>query len=238
MLEVFSTLLSTTVLNTWSQSIPQQIVPVFLGSNDALFPAIMTAIRPIAVVGILFKLYAMVPEFSDLEKIAENLNRLFWMSIITLVIINANTAKYLAIFQWAMIGGINEQIAFNIDAIKNTSVLMQNYQGDIQAMAKIQDKAKLCQQITAINADGTPNPAMAICQTELQTQINIASTDGTIKQQSILDKLLTVGTAIGTGDINKIVGAVGDTAANFLSGFASPLISVIFSAWRSAIESI
>ncbi len=238
MFEVFPTLLSTIVLKTWSQSPLQQIVPVFLGSNDALFPAIMTAIRPIAVVGIFFKLYAMVPEFPDLEKIAENLNRLFWMSIITLVIVNANAAKYLAIFQWAMIGGINEQIAYNIEQVTNTSILMQRYEGDIQAMSKIQNKAKICQQITAINADGTPNPAMAQCQAELQTQINTARTDGSIKQQNILDKLLNVGTAISTGDINKIVGAVGDTAGNFLSGFASPLISVIFSAWRSVIESI
>lgn len=237
MFEVFPTILSATSLNTWTESIPQQIVPVFLGANDALFPAIMTAIRPIAVVGILFKLYAMVPEFPDIEKIADNLNKLFWMSVVTFVIINANAAKYLAIFQWAMIGGMNEQIAYNIEQVTNTSLLLQNYQGDIQAMAKIQNKAKTCQQITAINPDGTPNPAMATCQAELQSQINTARTDGTIKQQGTLDKLVNVVTTIGTGDITKIVGAVGDTAANFLSGFASPLLSIVFSAWRSAIES-
>jgi hypothetical protein len=238
MFEVFPTLLSAIALNTWAESIPQQIVPAFLGGNSGLFPAIMTAIRPIAVVGIIFKLYPMVLEFSDIEKLAENINKLFWSSIITVVIVNANAAKQIAVFQWAAIGGINEQIAYNIEQITNVGELIRNYEGDIQAMYKLQDKAKRCQQIPAINADGTPNSAMATCQAELKNQVDTASTDGSVKQQSLLDKFINIGGAIATGDITKIVGAVGDTAANFLSGFASPLLSIIFSAWRAVIESL
>jgi hypothetical protein len=238
MFEVFPTLLSAIALNTWAESIPQQIVPAFLGESDGLFPAIMTAIRPIAVVGILFQLYAMVPEFPDIEKLAQNLNKIFWMGVITFVIVNANAAKRIAIFQWAAIGGINEQIGYSIEQVTNVGNLIKGYEGDIQAMYKIQDKAKRCQQISPIDAQGNPNPAMATCQAELKNQVTTASTDGSIKQQSLLDKFLNIGGAIATGDITKIVGAVGDTAANFLSGFASPLLSIIFSGWRTVIESI
>jgi hypothetical protein len=238
MLNFAPQLLSQVTLGTWAKSIPQQIVPVFLGANDGLFPAIVTAVRPIAVVGLIFRLYAMIPDFPDTEKLADNINKIFWSAVIAFVIVNANAAKYVAIFQWAAIGGINEEIAYRIEKVTDVSKLIKNYEGDRQAMAEIQKKVNACQQISAIDAQGNPNPAMAACQGELSNQIQTASTNGSIKQPDLLTKLGGLGGAILTGDIGKIAGEINGVAANFLSGFASPVLSIIFSGWRSVIESI
>jgi hypothetical protein len=223
---------------TWWKQPAQQLIPIFLLNSGGLFQGIMTAVRPIAVVGILFNLYAMIPEFSKTEKLAENITKLFWAVVLSVAIVNANFAKNVAVFQWAAIGGINAAILDNIQAIKDLNILLKNYQGDIQTMNRIQGQVKSCEQIPPILADGTSNPAFADCQNRLKTLIETSVANGSIKNSDLITKLGDVGNAILSGNFSSVGDLTAKAAANFFSGFASPLISMIFSGWRTVVDNI
>jgi hypothetical protein len=219
------------------------LVQELLLDSDSLFAAIIVPCKIIAAVGIGFQIYNLIPKFADFDELPANITKLFW-SLVLAVLINNNgaNARDLAIFNWATIRAINTGIDKGVTDVIGLVGLKEDYEGDFRVLRKIEDKLKICQTKAPTLNDGTPNPDFDSCKSELKTFIDTSAANGSIKNPNIIDNLTkAVGTTAGgvlSGDFNKIGEGVTKAIGSAFSDFISPILKVVFAAWRSVIGQI
>jgi hypothetical protein len=209
------------------------------GGSDGIFANIMRACTPIAAIGIAFKLYEMIPKFSDVEEIPGNITKLFWALVLAFIIGNGGSvAKDLAVFNWSAIRAINVQIDKSIERLTNLAQLTTDLQGDVDSLRLIEAKLTTCERTATVNTDGTPNPQFTTCRSELEALIQADIRNGNIKNPSLIDKFTGIlGAAFNptvsfTDLSSQLFGVIGGAAQAATNG----LLKIVFAGWRAALN--
>ncbi|WP_373547081.1 hypothetical protein [Chamaesiphon sp.] len=238
-----------TIANNYGAALNKIIQKLLVGDGssmtDTFWGAIVSPFKLIAGVGVLFWIVPVLPDLSY-DFLKNNTLKILTLLLITFFFVNdAYAARVFAIGNYAMIRGIDAEIAANTKLIIGANAEVTAIKTDSDTIKAISNQVRVCIDIPKTVDDSDPaklgnqipNQTYIDCNRDLKAMIGAAKTS--VKSPDLANDLATAEAGLSTDNGNF---DFGKGVRDLMKIFAEPekwlkdqFLSLVLDGWTSAL---